>query len=325
MKTIYLLIAVLFSAAIMAQTPEKQKEVEQIVITKKGTDAQKLTIVVDGDNITVNGKPIANDKDSSITVLHRKIKDWSSWRDDSGNNIIVRGQGINPNKAMLGVSTQKNDNGVEVMNVTENSAAAIVGLKKGDVITQVEKQKISTPDELSKVIGEKKPGDKITIVYLRDKKQNTAVAELKKWEMNDMTAFNFSPDVREFNIEEFRNNIPNINGELKGLTIPDNREWRVLGYPLNKQKLGITIQDVETGSGVKVIEVEKNSDADKSGIKEGDVITEVDGKLIAGADDMRTKILGARKNSSIKIKLFRNGKQQTIDLKQSKQLKTAEL
>jgi serine protease Do len=339
MKAIYLFAAALFPAAIMAQTPEKRRDAEQIIITKKGTDDQKLNIVIDGDNITVNGKPVANDKDSVFTISRKKIKDLSAWRDDSDHNVIVQGYGINLNKAMLGVSTQKTDNGVEVMSVVEKSAAAMAGLKTGDVITEVDKQKITVPDELSKVINAKKPGDKISVVYLRDKKQNTVIAELKKWEMNyDIMGFNFSP--KEFNIDSFKRNfgegyrmdMPNIGtqpkfriGDSWAVPTPNNRDRIVLGYSLNKPKLGITIQEVETGSGVKVIEVEKKSDAEKAGIKAGDVITEVDGKSITGTDDMRTKILGAKKDSSIKIKLLRNGKQQSIDVKLSKPLKTAEL
>ncbi|MCH5716505.1 hypothetical protein [Niabella hibiscisoli] len=33
-----------------------KKEVERIIITKKGNETGKMNIVVDGENITVNGK-----------------------------------------------------------------------------------------------------------------------------------------------------------------------------------------------------------------------------------------------------------------------------
>lgn len=322
MKSIYLFAAILLPGLLMAQTPEKNKEVEQIVITKKGTEAQKLNIVVDGDKITVNGKPINDEKDGEITVQRRKIKDLDVFQDDwagPGERRIIRRQLAippTPNRAMLGVVTQKTDKGAEVTNVTEGSAAEIAGLKPGDVILEVDREKITTPDDLSKVIKDKNPGDTVTVVFIRDKKQLTAVAELKKWEAPENF---YMPDFRDFNIEEFR-------GRMDGFPGQGNRQFRAFTIPQgDNQKLGIKIQDVETGRGVKVIEVEKGSDADKAGIREGDIITEVDGSAVSGTDDMRLKAITARTKQNMAIKLDRNGKQQTIDLKITRKIKTADL
>ena len=74
------------------------------------------------------------------------------------------------NLAMLGVTTQKDEKGVLVQSITKESAAEKAGLKENDIITKIDDTKISEPDDLSAAIKEHKPGDKVKVTYLRDKK-----------------------------------------------------------------------------------------------------------------------------------------------------------
>ena len=50
------------------ESPKAQKE-ERIIITKKGDSTEKMTVVVDGDKVTVNGKPVENFKDGDIEII----------------------------------------------------------------------------------------------------------------------------------------------------------------------------------------------------------------------------------------------------------------
>lgn len=90
-------------------------------------------------------------------------------------------------------------------------------------------------------------------------------------------------------------------------------------------KLGLSIQDTDDGKGVKVIEVDEESNAAKAGIKENDVITEVDGKAVNGADEMAKIIKESKEKNSVMIKLQRSGKTQNIEVKMPKKIKTADL
>ena len=51
-------------------------------------------------------------------------------------------------------------------------------------------------------------------------------------------------------------------------------------------KLGLSVQDTEDGKGVKVIDVDDEGNAEKAGIKEEDVITEIDGKAVNNTDEV---------------------------------------
>lgn len=62
--------------------------------------------------------------------------------------------------------------------VGSGSPADKAGLKQGDVITKINDETVGTQGSLSTILGEYRPGDKITIVYLRDGKQNTVTLNL---------------------------------------------------------------------------------------------------------------------------------------------------
>ncbi|MCH5599733.1 PDZ domain-containing protein [Niabella ginsengisoli] len=93
----------------------------------------------------------------------------------------------------------------------------------------------------------------------------------------------------------------------------------------NGPKLGIKIQDVESGTGVKVIELEKGSDADKAGLKEGDIIKEANGNAVKNADDLLEEKGTVEAGSTLKLKVDRNGKSHDINVLFSKKIKTADL
>lgn len=324
MKKILLLITAALPCILFAQEKESAKEAERIIITKKGADDGKINIVVDGENITVNGKPLKEDEDGNITVKRMKIKDldnfsaapgydWSPFRNFERAPLAT-------NKAMLGVITEKDAAGAKIVTVNAESAAEKAGLKKGDVITEVDSKKITTPDELSQALKDKNPGDKVNISYTRDGKKATTSAALTKWNAPQAMTFNASPDF------EFNDIFGGLQNELGN---GGNRRWHIQTHPnfniSSGPKLGIKIQDVETGTGVKVMEVEKGSDADRAGLKEGDIIKEANNNTINSTDDMIAQTRKNRAGTSIKLKIERKGRAESIDVQLSKKIKTADL
>jgi putative serine protease PepD len=70
--------------------------------------------------------------------------------------------------------------------------------------------------------------------------------------------------------------------------------------------------DVTVNSGLLVETVSSGSGADKAGLKEGDVITKVDGKDVKSSDDLRNAIQGNKAGDTITIEIERNGQTQTV-------------
>ncbi len=69
--------------------------------------------------------------------------------------------------------------GVYVNNVVDGSAAEEMELQKGDVITAVDGKSIKKMSEMQETLAQYKPGDKVKITYLRNKKEHTATATLR--------------------------------------------------------------------------------------------------------------------------------------------------
>lgn len=57
--------------------------------------------------------------------------------------------------------------------VASNSPAEKAGLKSGDIITKINGDVIGQQGALSSIIGQYKPGDKVTVTYIRDGKEYT--------------------------------------------------------------------------------------------------------------------------------------------------------
>lgn len=308
----------------MKDKMKEKQDVQVITITRKGDKDQKTTVEINGDNITVNGKPIDDLKDGDVSVRVNKIKDMRAFgRGQSGAwNFNGNGGGMSffsgdENKAMLGVTTEKVDKGVEIQDVTKESGAEKAGLKEKDIITKIDDQKVEDPDGLSEAIGKYKPGDKVKVTYLRDGKEQTTTAELTKWKGFSLLGTTTPGYNYNYNFSIPKVEMPNIpQGELGQLW-----NYSVGGRP----RLGLSVQDTEDGKGVKVIDIDDEGNAEKAGIKKDDVITEVDGKAVNSADEVAKIVRDSRDKSSLMFKIQRSGKTQNIEVKIPRKLKTADL
>jgi S1-C subfamily serine protease len=85
--------------------------------------------------------------------------------------------------------------GIYVAKVVEDGAAEAAGLKEGDVITSIDGKKVTSFGELQGVLAKKRPGDKVAITYLRDKKSHNATLTLKNEQGNTKVVKNADTDV----------------------------------------------------------------------------------------------------------------------------------
>lgn len=293
----------------------EKKEVQTIVITRNTNKNEKVVVEVQGDKITVNGKDVKDYKDGDVKVhsydnsgVYRmngaRSGDNFVWNGGNGFSIFSEDE----NRAMLGVTTEGDDKGAEVLSVTKESGAEKAGLKKGDIITKIGDRKIESSDDVTDAVRNHKPGDKIPITFLREGKSQTATAELTKWKGVRM------------------NTIPAPRVEAFGGQMGDfNQRYRETFAVGGRPKLGLSIQDTDDGIGVKVLDVDDESVAEKAGIKKDDIILGVDDTDVKGTDDVVRATRAEKDKSSYKFKVKRGGSTQTIELKIPRKLKTADL
>jgi len=345
-----------------ASKDEKElKEVTVKVLTKEGKslknnkgvkqendadDKEEINVLIDGDKITINGEavdendPRINGQGKNGVVLKRM---GTIGKNSKGNNLVegkpldMNGEldmnGLTfatptqSNAAFLGVLSEDNELGAKINEVSKGSPAEKAGLKKDDIITNVNDEKITGPKDLYDAIGKFKPADKVQISILKNGTKTKLTAELEK---NKAQTFSYSMPNQGITIEP--NFVPNTprgrgnNGMQRfGFELPQMPELNNIFGNIEKPKLGFSVEDVEENEGVKISSVSENSPAAKAGLKENDIITEVNDKKVKDVDGIKPIIKGATEGTVFKFNITRNGKKTVIEVKIPKKLKTADL
>jgi serine protease Do len=86
----------------------------------------------------------------------------------------------NPAGGFLGVSVETAKNGVKIIQIQPDSAAAKAGLKVNDRIVAVNGRPIEDPESLINRLGKTKPGDVVTVRIQRDEEELSLKATLGK-------------------------------------------------------------------------------------------------------------------------------------------------
>ena len=142
------------------------------------------------------------------------------------------------------------------------------------------------------------------------------------------------PKVMMFKSDDMNAPLPKLDGKVGELKI-------VKGMPLDMSKMGeafdfitklddgpkmgISIEDVEEGTGAKVIEVTEGSPAAKAGITKNDIIIAVDGKEIKDVTALQEKAGTLEAGSTLNVKLMRDGKSKEVTVKIPKKVKKANI
>lgn len=204
-----------------------------------------------------------------------------------------------PERALLGVTVRSLDGtereklgiqiGVEVAAVEKDGAAAKAGIKEGDIIQWVNGEKIRDAGDLVAIIGELAPGATATIGLWRDGKTLDVAPVLGQ-------------------------------REPRGKFVVKNKErTHVFG---SGGYLGIVLQElnsdlapyfnVKAGEGVLIMRVEKDTPAEKAGLKAGDVIVRMGDRAVANAKAVHEALADLKKGENVAIAIVRRGKKETV-------------
>jgi len=320
---------------------KEKKESQEIVIRKKGDKDTKIIVEINGDKVTINGKPLSEFKDDEITINKRKVTVWNRGSNksfevmpDFDGASAFSWNGDETPHAFLGVTTDDDDNGAKVTEITKESAAEKAGLKKDDIITKIGDKKVEGPESLSEAVRSFKPKEEVTVYFKRDGKESSSRVTLGESKGSAPFAYSFStPGVaRSFSSPyvvtprmpkaKGLNGIPKVEAWGDG----EGNNFSFYGDMFGRhQKLGLKIQDTEDGNGVKVLDVDKDSPAEKAGLKKDDVVTEVGGKKVSNTDEAREQLQENSDKAAYNVKAKRNGSEMSFDIKIPKKLKTANL
>ena len=146
--------------------------------------------------------------------------------------------------------------GVYVSKVDPDGAGADAGLAEGDVIVSIDGKKVVKMAELQEMMANKRPGDKLTVTYLHNKKKVTKTVTLKNAQGTTKVVKTADLDV------------------LGGSFAPVNKD--------TKEQLGINY-------GLEVIKVNGGA-MKKAGIEKGFVILQANDATIKTIDDLQEAV-----------------------------------
>ncbi len=170
--------------------------------------------------------------------------------------------------------------GAIISQVEPDSPGAKAGLKIGDVIEKLNGQKVEDSGHLQVLIGQQKPGTKVTLDVMRDgKMQNIPVTLEQMGSRNAQTARNDEHGKARWGV-----GIANIT--------PDMRDQLQLPTDV---------------SGAVVTNVEPGSPADNAGLSRGDVIVEVDRKPVKSAADVKQQLGSVPAGQDALVLVWSNG------------------
>ena len=149
--------------------------------------------------------------------------------------------------------------GIYVAKVVDDGAAADAGVQEGDVIIEADGQKLSKMAELQELMAKKRPGDKLTLTYLHNKKKVTKTVTLKNEQGTTKVVQKADLDV--------------LDASFRPVT-EDTKKQMNIQY------------------GLEVLKVNKGKLAD-AGISRGFIIQKVNDESIKSIDDLQKAVKDA--------------------------------
>jgi serine protease Do len=236
-----------------------------------------------------------------------------SFLDEGGSWLGVETQEVTAEKAkVLKLSAER---GVVVGKVLEDSPAAKAGLKDGDVVTEINGQRVEGTAQFRRMIREIPAGRSVQLTVWRDGRSQTINATLGKMQENRKRLMNAMPQVFNFRTPE-----------MPEVPMPDmpSFEWDNGNLLMNRPRLGIDAEDISgqlgsyfgapDGEGILVRDVNPGSAAEKAGVKAGDVITSLNGERIHGLAELRSKLSAAAEGKTAKLGILRNKSALMLDI-----------
>ncbi len=204
------------------------------------------------------------------------------------NDLITKGKVV---RGWLGVAIQpvdkdmaralnlKANEGVIVSNVTKNSPAEKAGIQPADVIVKFNNEKVKSADQLSFLVADVPPGSAVDVIINRD-------GERKKLKVT----------------------IAEMGGESTPVAPLAARNAEKIGIKVeNLTQATASKQNYEIGSGVLITSVDVAKDGYRKGLREGDLIKEINRKKVPSVAEFN-KIMRSVKPGHVLLLMVQRGK-----------------
>ena len=210
----------------------------------------------------------------------------------------------------------KEARGVEVTCVDEDSPASKAGLKPGDVVLEYNGERVQGGEQFVRLVRETPPGHNVALLVVRNGANQTLAATIAQ---RQPAALAF-----ELDGDNFAMAVPPVPPmppmqPLPGIRMPDIPRafmtWRSPMLGIESESLNPQLAEFfGVKDGVLVRSVIKDSTADKSGFKAGDVIIKVDGEKVASPREISSILQAARSKKTLPVTVIRRQKEVVLNV-----------
>ena len=203
----------------------------------------------------------------------------------------------------------REERGVEITKVEEDTPAEKAGLKKGDVVTEYNGQRVEGTEQFVRLVRETPAGRTVRLGIFRNGASQTLTATIgtRKLTSGKRVITRGGDGSFEIHLPEFQFTMPDIPHAVMSM------RSQILGVEAEQLKDQLA-QYFGVKEGVLVRSVIKDTAAEKAGIKAGDVITKVDGKEVATTRDLTSAIRTNRAKKTFPITLVRDKRETTVNV-----------
>jgi len=163
---------------------------------------------------------------------------------------------------MKQLGIKENEEGVYVSAVAPDGAAQAAGIKRGDLITKINGAEVTSGLEMSSLLANFKPGDKVDVTYKRKGSEYNTAVVLKK------SPGNYEKVVSD-NIDE------EVGAELETLDSKKAEQYGIEG--------GVVVKSIKKGGPIS-----------KTRMEEGFIITSVNGIDVRNVEELGKALYNAR-------------------------------
>jgi S1-C subfamily serine protease len=185
------------------------------------------------------------------------------------------------------------EDGVIIENIVANGPASKSALKAGDVVVAVDGRTVMNSRQLKEEISMKNPGQTVTLDVVRGKQRTKVKVKTEALPEEPQLVSRSAPSRQD----------------------SDTAEHGIVAQTLTKQM--VTEHELDVAAGVLVEEVRPETPASRAGIREGDVITDVNWQSVVNIRQFRAAMKNGNLEKGIVVNVVSNGMSRFVILRDS--------